>query len=118
PVSFVLFTVPGGPFTSPASAPVAPAPASAATEAATTSNRLVIVAPLSIEVRIEDADLGDAIHGQRVACRRPADRLRRRSVVDAECNAAFVADIRVNPGHALFRIALQDAATLVDRDRP
>src|SRR3954452_1140777 len=48
PVSFVLFTTPGGPLTSPAWAPVAPAtpaPTNMATDAATTIMRFISFAP-------------------------------------------------------------------------
>jgi hypothetical protein len=46
PVSLVLSTTPGGPLTSPATAPVAPATTNTATEAATTISRFMSFPPI------------------------------------------------------------------------
>src|SRR6266496_5883240 len=67
--------------------------------------------PSCVEVRIEDADLRDAVDGKLVAQRGLANRLRTRTVQHAERLRRVIAHVRVNPRHAVVRVALDDATT-------
>src|SRR5262249_33468898 len=62
----------------------------------------------SIEVRVENTDLRDAIHGKVVAQRGLPDCLRSRAVVDAKRLRAIVADVRVKPGDAFVGVPLDN----------
>src|SRR6266545_144396 len=67
--------------------------------------------PSCVEVRIEDADLRDAVDWKLVAQRGLANRLRTRTVQHAERLRRVIAHVRVNPRHAVVRVALDDATT-------
>src|SRR5207302_7371844 len=63
---------------------------------------------LLVEVRIEDANLGDAFHGELVTARRAANGLGRGPVVDAESLLLVRAHVRVQPRYLLHGVALDD----------
>src|SRR6266545_7238174 len=67
--------------------------------------------PSCVEVRIEDADLRDAVDGKLVAQCGLANCLRTRPVQHAERLRRVIAHVRVNPRHAVVRVALDDTAT-------
>src|SRR6266511_1677828 len=67
--------------------------------------------PSCVEVRIEDADLRDAVDGEVVARGRLPDRLGARGVVDAERLRPVLADVRVHPGDAFVCVPLHDRQT-------
>src|SRR5262249_55153869 len=68
--------------------------------------------PLEVEVRVEDANLGDVLDGKVVSLRGLPDRLGIGSVVDAEHLLSVFAHVRVDPGHSLSRIPLDDFEAL------
>src|SRR5262245_30010416 len=75
-----------------------------------------------VEIGIEDPDSGDAFDGQVVALGGSPDRLRIRTVVNAERLLPVVTHVRVDPGHADLGIALHDSqarrcAVVVDGNR-
>src|SRR5581483_11828923 len=63
----------------------------------------------AIEVGVEHAYPGDAVDRQPVAVGRFADRLRVRTVIDAERLAVVVAHVRVDPGDAERGVLSDDA---------
>src|SRR6266498_568847 len=75
----------------------------------------------AVEVGVEHADLRDLVHRQGVAAGGLPDRLRAWCVVDAEGLSLVFADVGMNPGHTLVRVAVDHGqadggAVRVDRD--
>ena len=66
---------------------------------------------MCVEVRVEDADLRDPVDRELVPRGRLADRFRGGCLVDTKGLAAVVAHVRLEPGHALIRVALDDGET-------
>ena len=63
-----------------------------------------------VEVRIEHPDFGNAVDRKTVAVGRLADRVLRRTVIDAESLLAVRRDIRVNSCHLLLGVVVDDSA--------
>src|SRR5258707_8263181 len=76
---------------------------------------------LFVEVRIEDTNLGDLGDWQLAANRSTPHSLRRRAVVKTEGAFAIGSYVGMQPGDAVFRIAIDDVSTqlragLIERD--
>jgi len=72
---------------------------------------------LCVEVRVEDANLGDLIDWQRIAQRGLANRFGTGRVVDAERAGFVLAYERADPGDALLGVALDYPAAEVSPGR-
>src|SRR5580693_2085864 len=63
---------------------------------------------LPVEIRIQDAYLGDGRNRQSVPKRSPAYRLGRGTVIDAEGALTIGRDVRMNPCHPILGIVIDD----------
>jgi hypothetical protein len=72
--------------------------------------RRMVVPPIgsTVEVRVQHADLGDAVDGELVGLGGPADGLGAGAVIDAERHLLVGRHIRLDPGDPLGGVAVDD----------
>lgn len=66
-----------------------------------------------VEIRIENADLSDAVNRQVILAGRSPNCFRRRCIVYAEGLQSVAADVGMNPCHVVFSIILDDDSALL-----